>query len=398
MQRDSPQPAPPPSTLPGSFRLGRVLGFPVYAHWSWFIIFFLIAWSLESAYLPSLYEDWSPRVRWLVGFAVSALFFASILAHELAHAVVARRRGYPVPSITLHIFGGVSALGHEPRNARDEFQIAIVGPLTSFAVAILCGVIWFAARSAGLGYIYPIAGYLGFTNALLGAFNLVPGFPLDGGRVLRSALWARHRTMLEATRIASTAGRVVAGILAGLGVVFLFAGAIGNALWFMFIAWFLWSAAETAYQQLLLQTTLHGLTVESLIERDVPRVPPDLSVQQLAHEYVLRQNRRAFFVAATDDGDLLGLITLSDLRHVPEAQWPATSVYKAMTPRDRLVTVSPSTDALAALQLMAQHNLNQLPVLRGRDTLGIVTRAGLMQAIQLRASFDPAREAGAATG
>jgi CBS domain-containing protein len=127
-------------------------------------------------------------------------------------------------------------------------------------------------------------------------------------------------------------------------------------------------------------------------------VPPDLTVQQLAHEYVLRQNRRAFFVAATDDGDLLGLITLSDLRHVPEAQWPATSVYKAMTPRDRLVTVAPSTDALAALQLMAQHNINQLPVLRGRDTLGIVTRAGLMQAIQLRASFDPAREAGAATG
>jgi Zn-dependent protease len=379
--------ARPAARAVGSFRLLRLLGFDILIHWSWLIIVFLLTWSLESNYLPDLYPEWSPGRRWAVGAVTSLLFFSSVLAHELAHAVVARRRGTPVRHITLYIFGGASALGDEPRSARDEFWIAIVGPATSLVAALLFGAIWLAAHAAGARPFYATAGYLAYINVFVAVLNLLPGFPLDGGRVLRAVLWGVKRNMLEATRVAGNVGRVLAGVLIAGGILVIFAGGFLTGFWSIFVGWFLWNAADSSYQMLVLETGLHGVTVGPLIERDVPRIPPDLTLRQLAHEHVLRHNRRVFFVSPVEDGDIQGLITLSDLSKTPEAEWDTVSVYRAMTPRDRLVVATPGTMALDALRLMVEHNISQIPVFDGHDAIGLLTRAALIQAIQLRSQL-----------
>lgn len=374
-----------PVTAPGTFRVFTLFGFDVLIHWSWIFIFVLLTWSLESGYLPEVYPEWTSSRRWAVGAITSALFFASVLAHEVAHALVARRRGVAVQHITLYIFGGASALAGEPRSARDEFWISIVGPLTSLASAMVFAVIWLvASQLLELRSIYPIAGYLAYINVMLGIFNLLPGFPLDGGRVLRSVLWGVKRNMLEATRIAGNVGRLFAGLLIAGGVLVAMAGALLSGFWLIFIGWFLWNAAETAYHQLLLQTTLRGLMLGPIVDRDVPRIPPDVTLRQLAHDYILRLNRRAFFVSPVEEGEIMGLITLADLHKAPEEQWDSVSVYRAMTPRERLVAATPQTEAIAALQQMAEHNINQILIVDGREPIGLVSRGDLIGAIQLR--------------
>lgn len=370
--------------MSGAFRLVRLFGFDVFIHWSWLIIFVLATWSLATGYLP---DGWTAGQRWVVGAITSVLFFGSVLAHELSHSIEARRRGMPVQSITLFIFGGVSSLGGEPRTARDEFWVAIVGPLTSFVAGLVFFIIWLAARAADIEPVRAVAGYLALINVAVGFFNLLPGFPLDGGRVLRSILWGVKRNMLEATRVAANVGRAIAGLMVVVGLVTAIAGNFGG-LWYIFIAMFLWNAAESSYQQLLLQTTFHGVVIGPLVERDVPRIPPDATLREFAHDHVLRRNRRAFFVAAVDAGEIQGLISLSDLAKAPEEEWDRVSVYRTMTPRDRLITVDLRAEALPALQLMAEHNINQLVVLDGREPAGLLSRAALLQAIQLRTQIE----------
>jgi Zn-dependent protease/predicted transcriptional regulator len=377
--------------MAGSFRLFRLFGLDVFVHWSWLVIFALLSWSLASEYLPSVYAEWTARQRWIIGALTSLLFFASVLAHELSHSIEARRRGMDVEGITLFIFGGVSSLGSEARRPRDEFWIAVVGPLTSLVAAAVFGGIWLAARATDARGVQAVAGYLAYINVAVGLFNLLPGFPLDGGRVFRSIVWGRRRNLLEATRISANAGRIVGGIIIAIGVLELLAGGLAG-LWFIFIGWFLWNTAESSYQQMLLQRMFHGLIIGPLVEHDVPRVSPDVTLRQLAHEYILRQNRRVFFIAAADTGDVFGLITLRDLRKVPDEKWDEVSVYRAMTPRERLITVTPRTEALTALQLMAQHNVNQLPVYEGNEPIGLLTRAALIGAVQLRSEMSAIEE------
>src|SRR5215216_7084 len=234
-----------PTGMGGSFRLLRLFGIAVYIHWSWLIIALLSTWSLATDYPPDTYPGWTAQQRWLAGAITSLLFFGSVLAHELSHSVVARRRGVPVRNITLFIFGGVSALDGEPRGARDEFWIAIVGPLTSFAAGALFAAIWLVARAQDVTGVAAVAGYLAYINVAVGIFNLLPGFPLDGGRVLRSLVWGANRDMLAATRVAANAGRLVAALLIGLGILSLFGQGGFGGVWFIFIGWFLWNAAES---------------------------------------------------------------------------------------------------------------------------------------------------------
>ncbi len=373
-----------PAAAPGTFRVFTLFGFDVLIHWSWIFIFVLLTWSLEANLLPDAYPEWTSSRRWAVGAITSTLFFASVLAHELAHALVARRRSVPVQHITLYIFGGASALAGEPRSARDEFWISIVGPLTSVAAGLVLALVWLAARVADVRVVSPIAGYLAYINVLLGIFNLLPGFPLDGGRVLRSILWGVKRNMLEATRIAGNVGRLFAGLLIAGGVAIIIAGGLLSGFWFIFIGWFLWNAAETAYHQLLLQTTLRGLVLSPIVDRNVPRIPPDVTLRQLAHDYILRHNRRAFFVSPVEAGEIMGLVTLADLHKAPEDQWDNVSVYRVMTPRERLVVATPQTEAIVALQAMAEHNINQILILDDREPVGLVSRGDLIGAIQLR--------------
>ena len=358
--------ARPGGGMAGSFRLLRIFGFDVYIHWSWLIIFALSTWTVATQHLPTVFEEWTARQRWAIGAITTVLFFASVVAHELSHSLQARRRGVPVHNITLFLFGGVSALGGEARRARDEFWIAIVGPLTSFAAAGLFFVIWLAVRDADLPAVKAVAAYLAYINVSVGVFNLLPGFPLDGGRVLRSVLWGVKHNMLEATRIAGNVGRGVAGLMIGVGVLSMFGGGVSGGFWLILIGLFLWNAAEGAYQQLLVQISLRGLVVGPLVDRDVPRIPPDATLRQLAYDYILRRHRRAFFVAPAAEGDILGLVTLSDLRKVPEEEWDRVTVYRAMTPRERLITATPRTEAMAALQMMGEHDIHQIPIIDGR--------------------------------
>jgi Zn-dependent protease/CBS domain-containing protein len=366
----------------GTFEAGSLFGFRIRVHWSWLIAFFFVAWSLQGGYLPEVYPEWTSGQRWSVAALTSLLFFGSVLAHELAHSILARRRGHAVRDITLFIWGGASALEHEPRSARDEFWIALVGPLTSFATAALFLGVWAGAGALDLTAVYPIAGYLALINISLGLFNLLPGFPLDGGRVLRAAVWGRTGDMLRATRVASISGRVCALALVGLGLVSVTFGGGLSGLWLVFIGWYLWGSASLAYQQLVLTSALQGVPVGTLVDRDVPRVAPDMSLAELMYGRVLPTGRRVYFVSPVEDGDVLGIVTAADAERVPQAAWTTMSVYRAMTPRDRMLVAPPSAEALAVLQLMAQYHIQQVPVATGREMLGVVTLSSLMERLR----------------
>lgn len=371
------------SMTSNSFKLGRVAGIDIGVHWSWLFIYVLLTWSLGSTLFDEEFPGWTAGQRWLAGLITASLFFASILLHELSHAVMARRLGLPVHSITLFIFGGVSSLGREPDKPRDEFLIAVVGPGTSFLLSAVFGLAWLFVDPVS-HVLSVVCGYLALVNLSLGAFNMLPGFPLDGGRIFRSAVWARKHNLLWATRLASMVGVTVAYILIVAGIVITFWTAFITGIWLIFIGWFLKNASEASYQQMVLHEALEGVPVTTLAHNGAVPVRPDITLRQLADDYILRQGLR-YFPVVSEAGVLLGLVTLSDLQHVPDTQWPQTTVYRAMTPRDRLVALSPLDDAVRAFELMVDRDVHQLPILdRDGRLLGFITRAQLMDLIRNR--------------
>ena len=368
-----------------SIKLFRIFGIDIGIHWSWVFILVIVTWTFATGFLADNYPQWSDAQRWSAGALIAGVFFLSILAHELSHAIVSNRNGLPVSSITLFVFGGVSNLTREPDTAGLEFKIAVVGPLTSLLLGGLFGAAWLALRSTNAG-IADICGYLGFINASLAVFNMLPGFPLDGGRVFRSAVWARNHNRLRATRTAARAGEWIAYGIMAIGVaesVFLspFSG-----IWFLLIGFFLKNAAASSYTQLVVETTLDGISVRDVMRTSFDAVAPDVNVEELVHDYVLRKNARCFAVIAA--GDFAGLVTLTDVRKLPREAWATTSVYRAMTPATRLHTVAPSDGITRVLQLMAQNDVNQLPVVDRRELVGMLDRADVMRFIQLHRDLD----------
>ena len=364
-----------------SIKLGRILGIDVGFHWSWIFIFFFVTWSFATGVFEEFYPQWSDAQRWIGGAFVAGIFFLSVLAHELSHAIVSNRNGLPVRSITLFIFGGVANLSKEPDTAGLEFRIAIVGPLTSLALGVIFAAIWFAVRPASDG-LAGISANLALINASLAVFNMLPGFPLDGGRVFRSIVWARNKNRLRATRTAARTGEWIAYGIMGIGIAYTYFGGIFNGLWFLFIGFFLRNASSASYEQLVIESTLSGISVRDVMQTDLRQVPPDLMVEELVHEHMLRHSGRCFAVMAA--GDFAGIITLTDVRNVPRDLWATTSVYRAMTPANRLHTVDPSANLAQVLHLMGEHDVNQLPVVRGRELVGILHRGDIMRYIQVR--------------
>ena len=372
-----------------SIKLGRLFGVDVGVHWSWFFILFIVTSSFATGILDHFYPGWSDTQRWVAGALVAGVFFLSVLAHELSHAVVSNRLGLPVRTITLFVFGGVANLTKEPERAGDEFKIAIVGPATSLALGALFALGWLIIDPFNDG-IAGISANLALINASLAVFNMLPGFPLDGGRVFRSIVWSRNKDRLRATRWASRAGEWIAYGVMGIGVAqFIFWRDLGG-LWFLFVGFFLRNAATGSYEQLVLETTLSGIRVRDVMRAEVERVAPDMSVEQLVEEGVLRHHARCFAVMAA--GDFAGLMTLTDVRRIPREEWATTSVYRAMTPATRLHTVRPSDDLTSVLQAMAEHDVNQLPVVEGRDLVGMLDRGDVMRYIQVKRDL---REMGA---
>lgn len=363
-----------------SIKLGRLFGIEIGVHWSWVFIFALITFTIAEGIFDRYLPEWSGTQRWSVAVVVAGIFFLSILLHELSHSLVAKARGIEVTGITLFVFGGVSMLGREAESAAEEFWIAIVGPLTSFAIGAFFAALWLAFRSPAPD-VAAIAGYLALINGVIAVFNMIPGFPLDGGRVFRAFVWARNRNRLRATRTASKVGEYFAyGLMAAGALQFLF-NPIGG-IWMFLIGLFLRNASAQSYEQLVLQSALEGLTAREVARTDYIPVEADMTMERLVGDLMLMGHGRCYPVIA--GRELLGLVTLTDAQKLPRDEWAGTSVYRAMTPFEKLKTVEPSKDALEVLQLLGEKDINQVPVVEGRNLVGMISRADIMRLIQVR--------------
>lgn len=364
----------------GSLTLGKVLGIPIKVHSSWFLVAVLITWSLAGGYFPQQYPRWATTTYWVVGAVTAVLFFASVVLHELGHSIVAIREKVPVRDITLFIFGGVAQIGNEPETPSAEFRIAIAGPLTSLVVVGLSGLL-----SLGVAGAAPLAAsfsYLARINLTLALFNLIPGFPLDGGRVLRAILWKMGGRLRTATRWATWVGRGVAYLFILLGVGQMFRGSFLDGLWIVFIGWFLNNAAESSYQQVAMKEMLAGVTVGDVAAQQCIAVPSDLRLDRLVGDLVLGAGLRCFFV--TDNGRVKGLITLDNIRAVSRDLHGELTASQVMTPVDALVQADSGEDVLTLLQRMNEANASQAPVIVNGHPLGLFSRESLLRHIRLR--------------
>ena len=369
-----------------SIRLFTIAGIEVGIHYSWLIIFGLVTWALSQYMLPDQLGP-APQVEyWLLGATTSLLIFASVLVHELAHSFVAKARGLNARSITLFIFGGVSNLTGEPESPRTEFLVAIVGPLTSFALA---GVMFVLANVVGDHRLYVLVFYLFVVNLSLGLFNLVPGFPLDGGRVLRAVLWGTTHNLRRATQWAANIGKLAALLLFGLGLLLFVQGDVLNGVWFAAIAWFLNTAASASVEQVVLEERLGRVKARDVVHPPEITVAPGITIAELVESYMLPRNLRA--VPVVDNTRLVGVVTMGDVMRVPVDQRSQVFVGQIMGGHDGLYTVTGDTGVLEAIDLLAEHDLEQLPVLDGGQLIGMLTRADVMRQLQLREALTPSR-------
>ena len=367
----------------GSIKLGRIMGIPVELHFSWFLIFGLITWSLSAGFFPPEYPGLPVLIYWVLGVITSLLFFGSVLLHELGHSVVAVRSGISVRRINLFIFGGVAQIEREPETPGVEFRIALAGPLTSLVLGIGFGALWLFDR--GTPYLAAPSAWLMRINLMLAFFNLIPGFPLDGGRVLRAIVWKITGSFQRATQLATFTGQLTAFGFIGFGVYSMLTGNALNGLWLVMIGWFLQNAAATSYAQVNAQQSLRGITVAQVMSRECPIVPGHLSLNKLVEDYVLTGGRRCFLVPGTDP--LPGILTLRDIAQVPRAQWGEIAAQEIVRPRQNLIYVSPQTDLLSALRVMDDANVNQVPVLDNDELVGMLSREQMLHYSRTRAEL-----------
>ena len=354
-----------------SVKLGKILGIPIGLHTSWFLVFGLVTLSLSTGYIAQEYPQLSTISHWSLGLVTSLLFFGSVLLHELGHSIIALRNRIPVKGITLFIFGGVAQINREPDSPGVEFRIAVAGPLVSLGLAIWFG--FFSFLGNQIEIIQASSTYLMRINLMLAIFNLIPGFPLDGGRILRALIWKWTNSYQRATKIASTSGQVIAFGLIGYGILSIFTGQFSNGLWLAFIGWFLQNAAASTTQQLKVQEKLRGVTVEQAMSRECVEIPGLTTINQLIQERVVPYGQRCFFV--TDfAGELRGLLTLEDISRIPQQKWRFTTAEHLMTPLNKLELVDANTELLAALKTMENANLFQVPVVHQNRPVGLLSR------------------------
>jgi len=364
--------------MKGAIRLGSIRGIEIGVHYNWLLIFFLVAWSLAQGYFPQAYPGWTSLVYWTTGVIASILLFVSVLLHEMAHSFVAQARGLPVRSITLFIFGGVSNIVREAEKPRTEFAMAVVGPLTSF---VLAGIFWglFFIVPNKLGSLAALLYYLAFINALLAAFNLIPGFPLDGGRVLRSIIWGATGNLVKATNIAGRVGLVFGWGLIGVGLFQILARNFLGGIWIAFIGWFLSSAAESSRQETTVQEYLKGFKVKDVMTPNPQTIGLGATVLEVVQGIFSQYHRRAVPVAR--DGKLVGIVTLTNIRGLPQEKWAITPVEAIMT-KAPLQCVSPEDDLARAMAMIAEQDVNQVLVCTDSGLVGILSRADIIRHLQ----------------
>jgi Zn-dependent protease/predicted transcriptional regulator len=376
--------------MKSQIKLGTVFGVELGLHYSWLVIALLITFSLVEQF-HAANPRWTETAVWSTAILTGLLFFACLFAHELSHALVARARGLPIHKITLFLLGGVAQLEKDPTDPKTEFSVAIAGPITSavlgfilIALAGAAGWTWNATpRTPGTALLV----WLGYINFALAAFNLIPGFPLDGGRVLRAILWWTMGSAQRSTRVAARVGQAIAVIFIAYGVLRFFAGAGLGGLWLAFIGWFMLQAASASYLQIRTTTLLNGLKAKDLMSSDYGTVDPNTTVQELVNEQLLRTGRRCFFVVK--NGRLLGLITPQEVRAIDPQIRPFRRVGDAMRRADQIHFISPDMPALEALQTLSREDVNQLPVLSNGQIAGVITRGRLLEVLHSRAELSP---------
>ena len=366
-------------------KLGRISGIEIGLHYSWFIIAALIVFSLGE-HFRQVNPDWGAGEIWTTALFTAVLFFVTLLLHEFAHSLVAQTRGLKVKAITLFALGGVSQIQDDATDAKTEFWVAIAGPITSLIIGFMC-----LGVALGFGWQRstephtPVTGvlvWLGYINISLAVFNMIPGFPLDGGRVLRSIVWAITKNADRSTRIAAGVGQVVAFLFILDGIWRYFSGAGFGGLWIAFIGWFLMDAAKASYAEVGTTAALRGMRVSEVMSRDCAVVNRGMSLQDFVDLYLLKTGQRCF--AVEDQGRLVGIITPRDVSNISRDRWDETTVREAMRPLQQLHVIAPDTPVLDALKLMAGNNVNQLPVVANGSLQGMVSRSQLVQLLQVR--------------
>lgn len=367
-----------------SVNIGKILGIPIRVHWTLWLVFLLIAWSLAVGYLPATYPSLSVTTDWIVGIVSAILLFVSVLVHELSHSYIAKKNGLPIARITLFFFGGVSEITEEPQDPSLEVRMAAAGPLTSFAIAGVLGVLWYL----GQALVFPVAvqailGYNALINVALGAFNLIPAFPLDGGRVLRGSLWKSEGNLLQATRNATRVTEILSLLMIAAGLLLVVVTAdFVNGIWIIFLGWFIRSGAESSLRQTQMTEALHGVSVGDIMTKNLLTVTPDITVQRLVNDFFLVHPHGGYPVV--QDERLQGVVTMSSVRSIPREKREFETVGQAMVPFEKLVTIGGSASAADAMQKMAQYNVGRLIVADGDRILGIITRGDLMKTIRTR--------------
>lgn len=365
--------------MKGSLRVARIAGIEVSVHYTWILIFLLITWSLAAGYFPQEFPNWSTATYWITALIAAFLLFFSVLLHEFAHSLMAKSRGLPVKSITLFLLGGISNLESEPEKPGVEFAVSIVGPLSSLALA---AIFWGIGRLgwAPEGPIKATVDYLVLVNILLAAFNILPGFPLDGGRVLRSLIWGATNDLKKATNIASTVGQVFGWIMIAIGIFMALAGQFLNGIWLVFIGWFLNTSAEAARRELELRSIWLNVRVMNVMNDRPEVISPNASIEQLVRDIYIKRGVRA--APVVDQDKLVGIVTLTDIRKIEQQDWPNTPISRVMT-RPPLYTVKPDDSMSVAINLIAEHNINQLPVVVGERLVGTLCRADILRYVQI---------------
>ncbi len=364
----------------------RIGGIQIIIDYSWFIVFFLVIYSMAESYFPAQHHFTTPQY-WLMGIVAATLLFASVLIHELAHSLVAVKQGIQVTSIRLFIFGGVAQISSEPRSGRNEFLIALAGPAASMALGFFFGILYGVLYLSG--QLVPVAAitlYLSMANVILAFFNMIPGFPLDGGRILRAILWDRWDDMARATKVVSQLGNAFALFLIVLGVLqFLLTQSLISGLWFIFIGLFMKQSAVGSYQAVVLKQALAGVQIRQIMTEHVVGVDWLTSVEELVRDYVYKHQFTNFPVFNRDD--FLGMVSLDEVKQVPKELWVFKQVRDIMTPVEQVPSLKPTDDATEALARMVSDDLGRMPVIENGHLVGIVSRRDIMNLFKIKSDL-----------
>jgi Zn-dependent protease/predicted transcriptional regulator len=368
--------------LKSSIRLFKIFGIEIRLDYSWFIIFALLIYYFGFGYFPSVLPGLNKGYIAIITLLTVLLFFFSILFHEVSHSIVAKRKGIPVSRISLFIFGGMSEIEKEPDKPITELLMSIAGPAASFVLAIIFGIVWYFTRN--IPSINISAGYLALVNLVLGIFNLLPGYPLDGGRVLRSILWKAYNDLKKATFIASTVGRVIGFIMIAAGIYFIFTNNFLNGIWLAFIGWFLQSSAYASYRQLIFDTSIKGFKVKDMMNENIVTVDKNVTLDKLVNDYFMKYRFGRFpIVEGTAGEKLIGLVSIHDIKTIPREEWGTTKAIDIVKPVEANEIIDSEAEANEALRKMVKYNLSHLVILSDKKIKGLITKADIMQFIQM---------------